>query len=658
VCGIVGYAGAARPEADVRRMLTALRHRGPDDEDVWRCDGATLGHRRLSIIDLGGGRQPIPNENGSCRIVCNGEVYNHRALRADLLGKGHRFGTKSDTEVILHLYEEIGEQCVAKLRGMFAFVIWDGRRQRLFAARDRLGQKPLYYVHRGEELAFSSEIKGLLALDAGLAEVDHAALDQYLTLRVIAPPRSMFRRVAKLPPAHWLSFSPGSGLRVERYWDLQYEPKLQGSEEDLLAELEERLVECIRLHMESDVPVGAFLSGGLDSTLVASILMKHVARGPIPTFSVGLPYREHNEAPYARMVAEKYGTDHHEKTLVPSLVRTLPQLIWHLDEPSDPLAVCTYMIAGMAREHVKVVLGGDGGDELFGGYDRYYGNRYAGYYAMLPDALRRHVLGPMLERVPDGGWYKSVGHQLKWFHRASFYHGGARYAKTLGYFYFDARLRRELYGPVMRQAAADFDPDASIRDPFDRAPASDLLDRMLYADSQVRLPDHSVMILDRMTMAHGLEARSPFMDHEIAEFCARLPVRLKVRGRQLRYIQKRLAERYLPEPVLQRKKQGFTSALPYMLKDEYRFLFRLFLGDSHLARNGLLHKPAIDRLVLEHLTQTNDHGNRLWLLLNSELWYRMFIEGEGQAELRALLSEAEDRPLAVPHTVRVETPAG
>ncbi len=638
MCGIAGQVGPHhRGEDGVRRMLQALSHRGPDEEGLYLAPGVALGHRRLSIIDVGGGRQPLANEDGSVWVVFNGEIYNYQALRQALVDKGHRFSTQTDTEVLVHLYEDMGPRCVEQLRGMFAFAIWDARRHRLFAARDRLGQKPFYYVHRGDEFLFASEIKALLAYDEGLAELDLAALDQYLSLRLIAPPRSMFRTIRKLPPAHWLTFDSASGLRFERYWDLHYEPKLVGSDEDLVDALEERLIQCLKLHMVSDVPVGAFLSGGLDSTLVVAMLRRHVTAEPLQTFSVGLPYGEYNEAPYARLVADRYGTQHHEETIRPSLIRTLPRLVWHLDEPSDPLSVCAYLIAEMARKHVKVVLGGDGGDELFGGYDRYYGNRYADYYALLPRWLRRWGIGPLLNLLPDGGWYKSRGHRLKWLHQAAFLEGGARYAQTLGYFYFTPAKRQTLYGPVMQKAAERFDPEAALREPFERAAASDVLDRMLYADSQVRLPDHPVMILDRMTMAHGLEARSPLMDHEVAEFAARLPIDLKVRGRRLRYIQLRLAERYLPTSVLERPKQGFSSALPYMLREEYRVLFQIFLRHSHLAREGIFSQPAIDQLLDEHSAARADHGNRLWLLLNSEVWYRMFIEGTSVESLTETL---------------------
>lgn len=626
ICGKVSLEGVR--EQDIRTMADSLIHRGPDDSGIFTDRIAGLGHRRLSIIDLTTGKQPISNEDGTIWIVFNGEIYNYRTLRGELLAKGHRFATETDTETIVHAYEEYGVDCLKYLRGMFAFAIWDGKRKRLFAARDHLGQKPFFYVERGHSFLFASEIKSLLAYDRSLAVPNMEALDQYLTLRVIASPLSMFREVRKLPPAHYLTFSPESGLEVRRYWDLPYEPKWPGSDAELVDALESRIIDCLRAHMVSDVPVGAFLSGGIDSTLIVAILMKHVAAEPIQTFSVGLPFGAFDESPYARMVAERYRTRHFEKVMVPSLVQTLPRLVRHLDEPSDPLSVCTYTISQMAREHVKVVLGGDGGDELFGGYDRYYGNIYAGAYARIPRVLRQ-MGGEVLRWLPDGNWYKSAGHQLKWLHALSFLDGGERYARSLGYFYFDDELKARLYGPELRRRAADFDPERPIREAYENAPASDPIDRMLYADHQVRLPDHSVMILDRMTMAHGLEARSPFMDHELAEFTARLPVRMKVRGRSLRYIQMRLAERYLPEALLKRPKQGFSSALPYMLRDEYRLLFDRFLRDSHMARDGMWVQATVDRLLREHLTGRSDHGNRLWLLLNSEVWYRMLIEGIG-----------------------------
>ncbi len=639
MCGICGRCGGRPADpAAITKMTRRLAHRGPDDEGVFVSDGVGLGHRRLSIIDLDGGRQPMSNEDGSHWIVFNGEIYNFHQLRNDLLRSGKRFRTVSDTETILHLYDEHGTDCVKYLRGMFAFAIWDARKQRLFAARDRLGQKPFYYVLRDSELLFASEIKALLTADPSLAELDLGALDEYLTLRLISAPRSMFRRICKLPPAHFMTFDRSRGLSIERYWDLPYEPKWEGTEDQLLEELEERLVECIRLHLVSDVPVGAFMSGGLDSTLVVALAMKHGLADEFQTFSVGLPYGQYDEAPAARLVAERYGTRHHEEQINPSLLGTFPRLVRQLDEPSDPLSVCLDLIAQMARKKVKVVLGGDGGDELFGGYDRYYGNRAAGYYAMLPAPFRRGLLQPALELIPDGRWYKSLGHQLKWLHRLSFYDSGDRYVKSLGYFYLREPFKTEVYGPVLL-AERGLDPGRLMREAYERARASDSVDRMLYADCQSRLADHPVMIQDRMTMAHGLEARSPFMDHEIAEFAARLPASLKVRRRTLRYIQVQLAKRLLPPELLTRRKQGFSSALPYLLKDELDVLYRVFLSNVQLARDGILKQEPISRMLAEHRAGAADHGNRLWLLLNSDVWYRMFIKGQSEDQLGQLILE-------------------
>jgi asparagine synthase (glutamine-hydrolysing) len=617
-------------------MVDALRHRGPDDQGIYAEGAAGLGQRRLSIIDLGGGHQPMSNEDGTLWIVFNGEIYNYREVR-DSLQRPHRFATSSDTEVILHLYEEKGERCVEDLRGMFAFAIWDTREQSLFVARDHLGQKPLFYSHKDGVFGFASEIKALLAKDPSLRQMDHEALHQYLSLRIIAPPRTMYAGVRKLAPGHCLTLK-GDTLTVRRYWSPSYEPKHQMSEPELIDELERQMLESVRYHMVSDVPVGAFLSGGLDSSIIVGMMAK-VSGQPIKTFSVGVPYGDYSELPFARLVSQKYGTQHFEETIFPSLVHVLPELVWHLDEPSDPLSVCMYYIAEMARREVKVVLGGDGGDELFGGYDRYYGNHYVDYYARIPSAVRERVIGPALKAMPDGFWYKSTSHKLKWINQMSFAEGGSRYARSLNYFYFTEEFRAELYGRKLNTALGDFDPHAEIRGYFDSAPAKSLVDKMLFADSMIRLPDHSVMISDRTTMAHGLEARAPFMDHKLVEFAARIPAELKVRGRRLRYIQTKIAERYLPPELLQRKKQGFSSALPYLLADEFRYLFSAFLSDSHLVREGYLQEAPIKRLLAEHLGRKVDHGNRLWLLCNSEIWYRMGIEGWTKEQMKARLAE-------------------
>jgi asparagine synthase (glutamine-hydrolysing) len=645
MCGIAGIV-APGPQKPIvmRRMLDALSHRGPDDEATEQDATAILGHRRLSIIDLDGGRQPLTSADGAIWLVCNGEIYNYRELRISLEAEGYRFRTRSDCEVIIALYERHGERLLAHLRGMFSFALWDSRRRRLFAARDHLGQKPFYYAQTPRGFAFASEIKALLAFDRSLGEMNLEALDQYLALRLIAPPHSMFRGVRKLPPGHLLILDEGRLPEIRPYWDLDFEPKLSGPEGSLIDELEERLIEAVSLHMVSDVPVGALLSGGLDSSLLVGILAKRVGVKDLPTFTVGLPHSRFDEAPHARAVARTFGTRHHEESLAPRLVSLLPHVIHHLDEPSDPLSLCSYHLAHFARQHVKVVIGGDGGDELFGGYDRYYGNVYASHYGRIPAPLRRHVLGPLLPLVPEVGWYKSVGHQMRWLHRLSFLSGGERYAASLSYFYFDREHRRALFTPDALTALGKADAESAIREPYERAGCTDAIDRMLYADSKVRLPDHPVMITDRTSMAHGLETRSPFMDHRLVEFGARLRSTMKIRGRSLRIVQRTLAARYLPEKVLARPKQGFASALPYILQHEYRLLYDRFLTRSALVREGILRREPIQELLSSHLSGRADHGNRLWLLINAELWYRLKIQGVSRDSLLAELSDPELAP--------------
>jgi asparagine synthase (glutamine-hydrolysing) len=635
MCGIAGIVNfQPQREQALQRMLAALEHRGPDGEGMYHDRHASLGHRRLSIIDLEGGRQPLYNADRSLVLVCNGEIYNYRELRRRLEQDGHRFTTHSDCEVILGLYERHGEQLLDQLRGMFAFALWDVKRRRLLAARDHLGQKPFFYTMGEQGFAFASEIKALRALDRRRQRLNLAALDQYLGLRLIDAPLTMYEGIHKLPPGHLLSFTVGDAApQIRRYWKLQQLPKLAGSEQQLLDELQARLQETLRLHLESDVPVGAFLSGGMDSSLLVAMLSRDLGVRQLPTFTMGLSYQRFDEAPAARAVAQLFGTEHHEERVQPEIASHLPDLVWALDEPSDPLSLCTWLLAKFTRKHVKVVIGGDGGDELFGGYDRYYGNLYAAQYGRLPETLRRKLLAPAMAMIPESGWYKSLGHQLRWLHHLSFHSGSARYAASLNYFYFDAEKRRRLYTREVQRRYPDLDAEAAIRSPYEEAEGNEL-DRMLYADSMVRLPNHPVMITDRICMAHGLEVRSPFMDHELASFAARLPSSLKVRGGTLRYIQRKLAARYLPPEILDRPKQGFSSALPYLLQNEYLRLYRTCLRQSQLVADHVLDRRAIAQLVDEHLSKRVDHGNRLWLLINAEIWYRMAILGQSKEDLR------------------------
>jgi asparagine synthase (glutamine-hydrolysing) len=643
MCGICGIAGPGTvAEAEVTRMCDVLRHRGPEDSGTFVEGGVGLGMRRLCIIDLAGGHQPIANEDESVQVILNGEIYNHEALRRELLARGHRFRTRSDTEVLVHLYEDEGERMLQRLRGMFAFAVWDRRRKRLLVARDHFGQKPLFYTESGGRLIFASEIKALLAHDPSLATLSPFALDQYLTLRFVQAPETFFERIRALPPAHFLVWENGT-TRIERYWDLTYGPKWTYSEAETLERIDALLAETVALHLTSDVPVGAFLSGGLDSTLIAAYASKVL--GPeLRTFSMGIPYRDLNELPAAAAVAKLYGTRHFAEEVIPSVGADLPRLIAALDEPADPLSICLLHLARMTAREVKVVLGGDGGDELFGGYDRYAADRWLDAYRAVPAVVRDLVANQVLQRLPDQFTFKSFTHKLRWVDLMARKTGGERYAESLQYFWFNEARRTELYTPGFRARLAGRRPETCLLDLYATGNADDAVDRMMYVDVMSRLPGQSLTILDRATMAYSLESRAPFLDPRFAEFMARVPVKLKIRGRRLRYLERRLGERYLPPEVLGRKKQGFASPLMYIMDDEVRTLAPALLLRSELVRDGYLEGATVKRLVDEHLARRRDHGNRIWLLLSAEVWYRRYIGGRSTEDLEAELEQA--RPVA------------
>jgi asparagine synthase (glutamine-hydrolysing) len=658
MCGICGewkFRGADAAALD--RMNGSLVHRGPDDAGSIVLGETGLAMRRLSIIDLDRGHQPIANEDWTAWIVFNGEIYNHRELRRDLVERGHKFRTDSDTEVILHLYEEKGERCLDDLRGMFAFAIWDVRRRKLLLARDRFGQKPLFWRFDGNRLLFSSEIKGILAAmnaEGQTPEIDLRALDEYLTLRFIASPRTMFAGVHKLPPAHLLtldasSVHPREGnlseapkIEVRRWWTLRYQPKRKISEADAVAETRAAIRDAVESHLVSDVPVGAFLSGGMDSSLMVAMMseiFRERGAGAVKTFSIGVDAQDFNELPYARAVAEHCGTEHHEEIVNPDMVQLLPRMVWHLDEPSDPIAACMYHSAALAARHVKVVISGDGGDEIFAGYDRYYGFRWIRLYAALPEAMRRYLLGPAVYALRDSAGYKTLTQRARWMHDLSFHEGGRRYAQATAFFRFGQEGKGGLYAPKMAERLLGIDPMESVVRGFDEADAGDDLDRMLAADLATRFPEHSLMLTDRMTMAQSLEARPPLLDHRLAELVATLPVDLKLRGKTLKYLLRRVSEPYLPEPILKRPKQGFMFPLGYWMKGPLLPVVRHLLAGSKLIEEGIFQRETVDRLVEEHVAGKADHHVRLWMILNVEVWYRMFIHGEALEDLSGLLRE-------------------
>jgi asparagine synthase (glutamine-hydrolysing) len=657
MCGICGEWNLLGVDPrTLERMSDSLVHRGPDDQGAVLLGEAGLALRRLAVIDLVRGHQPIANEDGSVWIVCNGEIYNYRELRPELVARGHSFRTDSDVEVILHLYEECGERVVGELRGMFAFALWDVRRRKLLLARDRFGQKPLFYRFDGRRFTFASEIKAILAAgaaggrEAPRPELDLQALDEYLTLRFVPSPRTLFQGIRKLPPACLLvldasgvdaphgALAPAPALEVRHYWRLRYVPKRRGREADLIEETHAALREAVECHLLADVPVGAYLSGGMDSSLVVA-LMAELRREPVKTFGIGVEDAGFNELPYARMVAEHCGTEHHEEVVWPDMVQLLPSMVHHLDEPSDPIAACMYYAASLAARHVKVVLTGDGGDEVFAGYDRYFGFRWVSFYSALPAALRRALLGPAIMTLRDSSAYKNLTQKARWVHDLSFYQGGRRYAQATAFFRFGQEGKGGLYAADVAARLADLDPMESVISGFDEAEARDDLDRMLQADIATRLPEHSLMLSDRMTMAHSLEARSPFLDHRLAELVAAMPVQLKMRGRTLKHLLRQVARPYLPEAIRQRPKQGFMFPLGAWMKGSLLPVLRHLLTKSVLVEEGIFRREPIERLMREHVAERADHHVRLWMILNVEIWYRMYVRGEPLENLTGILRE-------------------
>ncbi len=638
MCGICGKLSHTRiTEEEIRSMAKIMSHRGPDEEGVYINGNVGLGHRRLSIIDLNTGTQPISNEDDSIWIVFNGEIYNHLDLRKELEASGHVFKTQTDTEVIVHLYEEYGRSCVNKLRGMFAFGIWDEKAKRIFLARDRLGQKPLFYMEHNGSFLFASEIKSILQDKSVNSSLNTVAMHNYLSLRFIPQPDTMFQGIKKLPPAHTLTYERGR-VKIERYWDLNYMPKFNMSEKDIIAYLKELLIETVKLHLISDVPLGAFLSGGLDSSLIVALMCK-VSDQPVKTFSIGVNEEDFNELPYARLVAQKYHTDHKELIVKPDLVKLLPEMIWHLDEPSDPIAACMYYASNLASKHVKVTLGGDGGDEMFAGFDRYFGNKIVDYYCLLPQALRRTLIGKLVGLIPDSFTYKSFAQKIRWLHLMSFSSGGERYAESTSFFRFSNGAKEQLYTEDLSKELRGIDSSRCIVEAFESDNADDVLDKMLYADIMTRLPEHSLVLTDRMTMAHSLEGRSPLLDHEIAEFSARIPGELKLKGRTLKYIQREVAREFLPPELITREKQGFGFPIAYWLRNELRELTERHLLSSKMVEDGYFSRDYITQILREHQDGKVDHHVRIWMLLNLEIWYGMYIENETMESVESSISE-------------------
>ncbi len=636
MCGIGGklYFDPARPvEREVLERMNAVQaHRGPDDSGIY-CQGAVgLAHRRLSIIDLSpAGHQPMANEDGTIWIVFNGEIYNFQALRPRLAGRGHRFRSHTDTEVILHLYEEHGVDCLQFLRGMFAFAIWDEPRRQLFLARDRLGKKPLCYHRGAEALRFASEAKAILQDPAVEARPDPVGISHYLTYGYVPSPGSAFQGMQKLPPAHYLLCRNGK-VEVVRYWRLRRDRKLRQSEAEWCREILARLEEAVRLRLVSDVPLGAFLSGGIDSSAVVAMMRR--ASGAVKTFSIGFDEPEYDELTYARLVAQRFGTDHHELVVRPDATAILPKLTWHYDEPfGDSSAVPTYYVAQMTRQHVTVALNGDAGDEAFGGYDRYVANVLAASFDRWPGAgLLRRAIRWGLTLWPRTGRRSSLLYRGRRFLDGLTEVPERRYARWFCHFYGDRK--DELCSPEFRAAWGEDDALEVLLRAYRESDAPDFIDATLGVDAALYLPDDLLVKVDIASMAHSLEARSPFLDHEFMEFAATIPSDLKLRGRTKKYILKRALADLLPEEILHRPKMGFGVPIDHWLRHELRDVaYDTLLGARSMER-GYFRRETVLRLLDEHVQGMANWHYLLWTLLMLELWHRTYVDGDGELATR------------------------
>lgn len=623
MCGIVGYLNPDEcPVGDdrvVRSMAQAIRHRGPDDEGFHIAGSLALGMRRLSIIDLATGHQPISNEDGTIWIVFNGEIYNYRELRARLLSAGHHFETNSDTEVLVHLYEEHGDEMVGHLNGMFAFALWDGRRRRLLIARDRMGEKPLYFSQLNDgTFVFASEMKAIVEHPGIGRQLNLRALRKYLQYEYVPSPHSMIDGVHKLRPGHRLIFEKG-GWRTERFWELRYDRERPATTEaEATRELHDRLREAVRMRLVSDVPLGVLLSGGIDSSSVAA-LAREAAGGLVKTFSIAFAEKSFDESSYARMVAARLGTEHHEHRFTEremlGIVPLIPQLI---DEPlGDGSLIPTFLLSRFTREHVTVALGGDGGDELLAGYPTYFAHRLAGLYRKIPASLRRSLIEPAIVRMPVSTANLSLDFKAKRFVRGAGEPLGMRHAIWMGS--FDPWQQRKLLSPEVLATSPDEEVYDELAACADDSPI-DPVEQMMKLDAEQYLAEGVLFKVDRASMAASLETRAPFLDHTLVEYVAQLPLDLKLRGSTGKYLLKRAMSGSLPEAVLKRPKKGFGMPVAKWIKGELRSLVRDHLAPERLRRHGLFNEEYVTRLLDEHDAGIADHRKLIWTLLIFEMW--------------------------------------
>ena len=654
ICGEIDFYNKNVRVDSVRKMCDVLTHRGPDDEGIVLIKGnrsfevkdssefppvekgfeVGLGHRRLSIIDLSeAGHQPMCNEDGRTWIVFNGEIYNFQEIREQLEKKGHLFKSKSDTEVILHAYEEWGVECLNHFRGMYAFAIWDSKQRQLFIARDRLGKKPLVYFHQNGHFAFGSEIKALLQIPGIGKKVNGNAIHDYLTYQYVPAPDTIFEGIKKLPPAHYLIYDREGNVKVERYWKLHFSPC--GQTEMDLREISHRiraeLEESVKVRLISDVPLGAFLSGGVDSSLIVGIMAKLSGR-PVKTFSIGFEEKEFDELSYAQLVSNHFSTEHHEFIVKPDAIEILPKLVWNYNEPfADSSAIPTYYVAKMTKAYVKVVLTGDAGDENFAGYPRYLRSRWVASFTKIPDKLRKNLLPRFLRGFSTLRWREKTLNRLSDFMESLSSDQAMNYAEQIKI--FNAKEKEDIYTEDFREKVEKFDSWDFVLKKFEESEAEDLLEQLLYVDINSYLPEDLLVKIDIATMANSLEARVPFLDHKFMELVAGIPPCLKLKGTVTKYILKETFQEFLPEAIFKRKKMGFGVPVSRWFRNELKDYVYEILLDPRTLNRGYFRREGIERLLNDHIAARYDHSSQIWALLFLEIWFRVFIDSGGDSFL-------------------------
>jgi asparagine synthase (glutamine-hydrolysing) len=625
MCGISGIYNFKTPEpvssALLKAMTDTMTHRGPDDDGYYISGTIGLGHRRLSIIDLAGGHQPMTNEDGTVWIVFNGEIYNFEELEKELIQKGHSFKTRSDTEAIVHLYEEYGEHCFQHLRGMFAIALWDEKQRKLLLARDRIGKKPLFYFYDGSRFAFASEMKAILEVPGLSCEVDLEALSDYFSFLYVPAPKSIFKQIRKLRPAHYMVISE-SGLREVEYWDISFGKTLTLSEEEWCARILELYRESVRIRLMSDVPLGAFLSGGIDSSSIVA-LMSELMGGSVTTSSIGFDEKEFDEIEYARMIASRFHTDHHEEIVRPDAAGIIEKLAWYYDEPfADSSAVPTYYVSKVARKHVTVALSGDGGDENFAGYRRYYFDRRENKVrAFLPFGVRQPIFGTLAALYPKADWAPRI------------FRGKATFESLAcspieGYFRsvsaFRPALKAKFLHADVKQKLAGYDSMDVLRYYYEKADTKDPLSRIQYVDIKTYLTDDILVKVDRASMANSLEVRAPILDHKFMELVATIPPTLKLQGKNGKHIFKKSLKEVLPEEILYRKKMGFAVPLARWFRKDLKDMAYQAIFTDH--KDGLFDPSTIEQIWKEHQSGLRDRATELWTLLMFRMWQREFLQ--------------------------------